>query len=215
MNAEVTGAARAESRSTSLALASVVVWLAAAASAGRLGIWLAIGGASVALGAAVLVFDRPAATALLRPSATLVLAGAIAGALMAAATHLLYPALARLLPFLTSDTARLYAAFRAPSRAVATAALIPIIIGEELVWRGVVQTWLVRRLGAWGGVTLAAGAYALVHAPVGSPVLVAVAFGCGVVWGALRGVSGSLVPSLVAHVVWDVVVLLGLPLDAR
>ncbi len=77
------------------------------------------------------------------------------------------------------------------------------------------QTALVRRLGPWRGVILAALAYALAHAPLGSPVLVVVALSCGVVWGALRAASASLVPSLLAHLVWDILVLLWLPLDAR
>ncbi|MHC4939915.1 MAG: lysostaphin resistance A-like protein [Planctomycetota bacterium] len=108
-----------------------------------------------------------------------------------------------------------YAAFRAPSLVVVSLALVPVIVGEELVWRSVVQTSLVRRLGAWGGVTLAAVAYALVHAPLGSPVLVAVALFCGLAWGGLRATTESLVPTLVAHLPWNVLVLLLLPVDTR
>ena len=92
---------------------------------------------------------------------------------------------------------------------------MPVILGEELVWRGVVQASLVRRLGAWRGVALAAVAYALAHAPLGSPVLVVVALFCGLAWGALRAQAASLVPTLVAHLLWDVLVLLWLPLDSR
>ena len=199
----------------SLALACVVVWLVASVSTGALGIWLALGGASVSLGVAIFVLDRAAALRLLRPSARLVLVGAAAGWSMAAATYLLYPVFARLLPFIPADMASLYASFRAPPPVIAALALLPVILGEELVWRGVVQTALVRRLGPWRGVTLAAVAYALAHAPLGSPVLVVVALSCGVAWGALRAASASLVPSLLAHLVWDILVLLWLPLDAR
>jgi len=203
------------SRSTSLAVACAVVWLAAAASAGTLGIWSALGGAAVALGLAVLLFDRPAATALLRPSLRLTLLGAAAGGLMAIATYLLYPLLARSLPFIATDTAQLYAAVQVPSLVVALVALVPVIVGEDLVWRGVVQTSLVQRLGAWRGVALTAFVYALVHLPLGSPVLVAVAFCCGLAWGALRAATASLVPTLVAHLLWDVFVLLWLPVSTR
>lgn len=199
---------------TSLALACVVVWLVASASTRALGIWLALGSASVVLGVAVLVLDRAAALRLLRPSARLVLVGAAAGWSMAAATYLLYPVLARAL-LTPTDTASLFASFREPPRAIAALALMPVILGEELVWRGVVQTTLVRRLGPWRGVTVAALAYALAHAPLGSPVLVVAALLCGMVWGALRAASASLVPSLLAHLVWDILVLLWLPLDAR
>ena len=212
MNSDGTIVPTGKSRGTSLALASIVVWLVAAAVTGPLGIWLAVGGAAVALGVAVLLFDRPAARALLRPSPRLVLLGAGAGGLMAAATYLLYLVLARLVPSVAADAARLYGAFRAPSPLLASVAIVPVIVGEELVWRGVVQASLVRRLGVWRGVTLAAVLYALVHAPLGSSVLAAVAFSCGLAWGILRATTSSLVPSLVAHLLWDVLVLLWLPL---
>ena len=215
MNDAATGLLPLESRSASLALASVVAWLAAAASTGPLGIWVAIGGTAIALGLAVLLFERPASTALLLPSPRLVLLGAAAGSVMAVATYLLYPLLARTLPFIATDTTQLYAASRAPSLVVASVAIVPVIFGEELVWRGVVQASLVQRLGSWRGVALAAVVYALVHAPLGSPVLVAVAFFCGLAWGTLRATTASLVPTLVAHLLWDVLVLLWLPLDTR
>ena len=134
---------------------------------------------------------------------------------MAAVTYLLYPVLARFAPFIATDTARLYAAFRAPSLLIASVALAPVVLGEELVWRGAVQAAPVRRLRPWGGVTLAAAAYALAQAPLGSAVLVLVAFLCGLFWGALRAATSSLVPTLVAHLVWDLLVLLWLPLDSR
>jgi uncharacterized protein len=65
-----------------------------------------------------------------------------------------------------------------------------------------------------GGVVLAALAYALAHAPLGSPLLVAVALLCGLTWGALRATTASLLPPLLAHLLWDVLVLLCVPLDA-
>lgn len=215
MSDTVTGSASDESRRAWLAFACVVLWLAAAASTGAFGIWRAIGGVAVALGLAVLALDRRAAMALLEPRWTLVLLGAIAGCVMAAATYLLYPLVASMAPLVAADTDRLYAQFRAPSLVVASVALTPVIVGEELVWRGAVQTALVSRLGQWRGVTLAAVLYALVHAPLGSPVLVAVALSCGLAWGALRTATASLVPTLVAHLLWDALVLLWLPLDTR
>ncbi len=211
------GAAASTGRpsTTTFAIACAVVWLVASASARAVGIWLALGGAAVVLGAAILVREPRAALRLLRPSARLVAVGAVVGWAMAAATYLLYPVLARALPFLRADMARLYASFRAPPMAIAALALLPVIAGEELVWRGVVQTELVRRLGPWRGILLASIAYALAHAPLGSPVLVVAALACGVVWGALRAATASLVPSLLAHLAWDMLVLLWVPLDAR
>ena len=59
MNGDASGVSSLGSRSTSLAFASVVAWLAAAATTGPIGIWSAIGGAAVALGLAVLSLVRP------------------------------------------------------------------------------------------------------------------------------------------------------------
>ena len=196
-----------------LAIVCVVVWVVAAACARVLGIWLAVGGAAVALGVAVWILDRNQARALLRPSPGLLAVGVAAGGVMAAVSALLYPVLARRVPFMAPDTALLYSAFRAPSLTIASIALAPVVVGEELVWRGVVQAALTRRLGRPGGLVFAAVAYALAHAALGSPVLVTVALLCGIAWGALRAASKSLVPPLLAHLVWDALVLLWLPLD--
>ena len=202
-------------RQPALALVCVVAWAAAAASSARLGIWIGLGGCAVGLGVLVWTIDRATLRAELQPTVRLVLVGAVVGLAMSAATHLLYPPIARAAPFVAGDTARLYAAFRATSLPVAALVLAPVVLGEELVWRGVVQGVLVHRSGPRAGVGLAALVYALAHAPVGSALLVVVALACGIVWGALRAATGSLVPSLVAHVLWDVLVLLAWPLDAR
>jgi membrane protease YdiL (CAAX protease family) len=45
----------------------------------------------------------------------------------------------------------------------------------------------------------------------GSFLLVACAFACGAVWGTLRVATGSLAAPIVAHVVWDLGVLLVWP----
>lgn len=202
-------------KKTLLPLLCIGLWDAAAVSARVLGIWTAVGGAAIALGIAVLVLDGAAARKLLRPRPGLVLTGAGVGIAMAATTWLLYPLFTRIAPLVARDTALLYSAFRAPSLGVVSLALLPIVLGEELVWRGVVQTLLVRRFGPPGGVALAAGVYALAHAPLGSPVLVLVALACGLCWGTLRAATGSLVPTLLAHMVWDAVVMLWLPLISR
>jgi hypothetical protein len=197
-----------------LALASVATWLGAAALAGPVGLWPALGAAAVLLGALIFASNRTAVWALLRPTVATVFFGAAAGGAMALATVLVYPWLSQQVPLLATDTSRLYAEFRALSPAASTLALFPVIVGEELVWRGVVHSALVRRVGLLSGVALAAGVYALVHAPVGSVVLAAAAFCCGVAWSGMRALSGSLVVPMVAHWVWNLVVLIWVPLDS-
>ncbi len=215
MNRDVTQVATAPTHTASLAFACMAVWTVAAASTAALGIWMAIGGAAVVLGVAVFALDWSASKSILQPRPRLVLLGAALGGLVTAATYLLYPVLVRIAPSLAGETTVLYSAFRKTSFQLASLAIAPVILGEELVWRGVVLETFTRRLGHWGGVTLAAGVYALALAPIGSPVLVFVALLCGLLWGALRAASGSLVPTLVAHLVWDVCVLLWLPLESN
>lgn len=197
---------------TGAAAAFALLWLAAAIAGRWIGAWPALGGAAVTLGLAVLLLDGPASRALLRPRLGPVLTGAVVGALMTAATYLFDPPLLRAWPAAAADTVRLYAAFRAPSMALVSLALPFVILGEELVWRGAVQGALVGRLGPRAGVPAAALVYALAHMPLGYPVLVLVAFLCGLVWGRLRVTSGSLVAPLLAHLLWDAFVLLWFPL---
>lgn len=194
-------------------LACFAAWTVAAAGARVLGVWLAVGGAAIVLGGASWALDRNRVRRLLRPSAGLLAVGAAVGGAMTAATHLVYPVVARHVASVASEATALYAAFRAPPPALAALALAPIVLGEELVWRGVVQSALVDRLGRREGVFFAAMAYAVAHAALGSLLLVVVAFLCGLAWSALRAASKSLVPPLIAHLVWDVLVLLCLPLE--
>ncbi len=212
MSGEGSRIAAPAARTPKLAFACMAVWVLAAGITRVLGAWVAIGGVAVGLGMAILLLDHSGSVSLLRPSSRLVLLGLLAGGSMAAATYLLYPLLMSLLPGIGTDTALLYAAFRTPPAAIAALALAPVTFGEELVWRGAVQTSLVRSLGPVGGVTVAAALYALACAPLGSPVLVAVALLCGLAWGALSAATASLVPTLVAHLVWDGLVLVWLPL---
>lgn len=201
-------------QSAVLAIACVLAWMAAAVVAPRAGLWLAIGGVAILLGAAVTALDGAAIRETLRPSPWRILLGVATGLLMAGATWLLYPPVVRAAPFVVADTEFLYSAFRATSRWTGALVLIPVILGEELAWRHVVQSALVKRFGPATGIALAAAVYALAHAPLGSPVLVLAALGCGLVWGALRFATGSLVPTLVAHLLWDGLVLFWLPLIA-
>jgi membrane protease YdiL (CAAX protease family) len=172
-----------------------------------------VGSAAVALGVASLLFGGASVKRLLRPTPRSLLVGAVVGAAMALASHIWFPLVARITPAVARETEILYSAFRAPAFAVASLALAPVILGEELVWRGVVQTAFVHRAGPRAGVALAVVTYGLAHAPIGSPLLVIVALLCGAVWSVLRATTASLIPSLAAHIIWDVIVLLWRPLD--
>ncbi|HSJ14398.1 MAG TPA: CPBP family intramembrane glutamic endopeptidase [Longimicrobiales bacterium] len=195
-----------------LALAGALAWIAATIAAEWLGVWPAIGGAALLLAIIVLAFDREAARILLKLRPEHFVVGFVTGFLMAAATILIYLPLSRIAPVIAADAAGLYDAFRGLSPILAILALAPVVLGEELVWRGVVQTALMRRAGTVAGVLLSAAAYSLAQAPLGSAILMLVAFGCGLIWSLLRLATGSLIPPLVAHLVWSLVVLQWRPL---
>lgn len=92
---------------------------------------------------------------------------------------------------------------------VYTAALLVIVICEELVWRSMVLDELTQRFGsrrAWPLAALCYGVTALptlftLRDPVAgyNPLLVTAAFGCGLVWSFLASIKGRLVPVLIAH----------------
>lgn len=198
----------------------VAAWSAAAALSGAVGIWLAVGSVAVTLGLVVTLFDPAAALSTLRPTTDQCAIGLGVGALMSAATYWVYPLVASAVPEVATGTEVLYLAFRSPAPLVIGLALVPVVVGEELVWRGVIQRVFTERLGLWrhsrtgiaAAIVLTAATYACAHALIGSPVLIVVAFLCGLVWSTLRAFTVSLVPVLVAHLVWDALVLLWIPL---
>jgi membrane protease YdiL (CAAX protease family) len=83
---------------------------------------------------------------------------------------------------------------------------------EEVLWRGAVFARLTRRYGpGWRPVVLTALAYAFFVGLSGSLVLPLAALVCGLVWARQRQVTGSLVPSLVSHALWSLLMFLYIP----
>lgn len=196
-----------------LSLAVFVAWLVAAALSRHTGLWLALGGLSVVLAAAAIVVEGSRLRALLTVQLRPIVGGLLVGGLATLLTRPLYEVTARIVPTLTSDVALLYGRLGATAPAWASLALVIIVVAEEIVWRGAVQGALQRSYGVGLGVLLAAALYALALVPVGSPVLVLVAFACGLLWSGLRAATASLTAPLIAHLLWDQVVLYLAPLQ--
>jgi membrane protease YdiL (CAAX protease family) len=98
---------------------------------------------------------------------------------------------------------------------LAVAALL-VVVGlapaEEVLWRGAVFARATRRLGGgWRPVAATAVLYGAVVGLSGYPALTLAALVCGAVWARQRQVTGSLVPGVVAHAAWALLVLLYLP----
>ena len=104
------------------------------------------------------------------------------------------------------------------TRATAPEALAVLVIvfatspSEEVLWRGAVFARLTRRYGdGWRPVVVTTLLYALFVGLSGSLVLPLAALVCGTVWARQRQVTGSLVPSLVSHALWSLLMFLYIP----
>ncbi|MHB8416485.1 MAG: CPBP family glutamic-type intramembrane protease [Myxococcales bacterium] len=162
---------------------------------------------AMALLAAALALRHREARRVLRANGRAVAVGLAAAGVQIAATYLLYPLCVRAWPPLADEVRGLQALlFHGQGRLAVGALVATMSACEEILFRGRVLQDRPRR------VVLAALLYAAAHATSGSPVLIALAFGCGLYWGALRAASGSLWTSIVCHVAWDLVVMVIAPL---
>ena len=100
----------------------------------------------------------------------------------------------------------------APLAVVALLVVVGTSPAEEVLWRGAVFARATRRLGpGWRPVAATTGLYAAVAGLSGYPVLLLAALVCGAVWARQRQVTGSLVPGMVSHAVWALLLLLYVP----
>jgi len=99
-----------------------------------------------------------------------------------------------------------------PSWVIAALLIFPIGPGEEAFWRGLVQRTFSDKMGPHIGLSVASIAYALVHVPTFNPPLILTALIGGLVWGALYEYTKSIIPGMVSHVLWDVMIFVIVPL---
>jgi membrane protease YdiL (CAAX protease family) len=86
-------------------------------------------------------------------------------------------------------------------------------VGEEMLFRGVIQGAIARALGPAAGVVLTAALFGLLH-PV-SPAYVAIAAALGAYLGAAWLITGNLLTVMVAHALYDFVALVVLLRESR
>ena len=109
-----------------------------------------------------------------------------------------------LLPDPAGNIASVYANLGGLSPAlVAFLLFFPIGFGEEVFWRGFVQRRFRERRGAQFAFIFTTLLYTAIHLPTGNPVLILAALTCGLFWGGFYRGTGSLVPVLVSHMLWD------------
>ncbi len=86
---------------------------------------------------------------------------------------------------------------------IALLLLFPIGPTEELYWRGLIQRTLKEEMKPNQSLLLTSVIYAAIHLPTLNPSLILVAFIGGLVWGAIYNRYGSVLPSLLSHVIFD------------
>jgi membrane protease YdiL (CAAX protease family) len=187
----------------------------------QLGTWTPF--AFVGLVLAILaVSQRVVPRSLLRPSLARTTVGIAGGALMVVGTHLAYRAVVTFAPSVAGATRQLLVLLNVAGFSPAGRALLIVLIAscEEVLFRGILPSFTTggssrphwpssRELAQ---IVALAAVYALTTLPLGSGLLVLCAFACGSLWGLMRVATGSLVVPLLAHVIWDLGVLLVWPL---
>jgi len=116
-------------------------------------------------------------------------------------------------PFLAQGVSNVYELrLSKPTYAIAILLIFPIAPGEEIYWRGLIQRRLTEKSSPKAGLLLGAAAYALVHLPTLNPILIVTALIDGLVWGTIYQLTDSLVPGIISHVIWDILIFVVLPL---
>lgn len=203
-------------RGLALFAAGVVTWLLSFGALARFGTWLPFALAGAAL-TAVALLTRIVPARLLVPSFATVGAGLGVGLVMVVLTHLAYAGVAPLVPGARAAAAALVNLLNVGGfPPVARAALVVVIATcEEVLFRGPLPLETTARRRSRGSlaaqVVASSAIYAAACVTLGSPLLLLVAFLCGLAWAALRVASRSLVAPIVAHVVWDLGVLVAWP----
>lgn len=199
--------------STALVLC-VAAFCAAMGLRESLNIWIGTGGAALF---SLLVLQRLPNPPTIRKkdvTASSAAAGLAVGVLMAVSTWILYPVSLDLVPSLSREVPKLYALLRQPPGPVwAFPILVLVVTAEEWVWRGLAIDVLSKSQNAGRAVLLSALMYVLPQIAFRSPLLVVVAFSCGLIWGALRVWTKGLFAPLLAHLLWDLLVFVLFPVE--
>jgi uncharacterized protein len=168
--------------------------------------WL-VAGALIAYSVAVLAALGELGDTIGPVGAAELAAGVAVGTAWLAATHVGHAVLARIFPGFVDQVRDLYrlGEDEAPSRVAGP--VVAMAVGEELLFRGVVQglTGFAVGVVVYAGVQAVERKWALVLAAVIS----------GVIWGGLFELTGGLAAPVVAHVIWTLGLVLVWPLGHR
>ena len=118
----------------------------------------------------------------------------------------------RVMPSGAADIDEVYARRRmAPRWFIASALALLIAPGEELFWRGLVNGYLMQRLGRTAGSALGAVIYGGIHLITGNLTLTGAAGIAGAFWSLQYLAEDRLPAVIVSHVAWDLWIFLVQP----
>ena len=195
-------------------IATLVGWNAVFILTAERGVlpWIALLAAVLSLSAMAVAGPDARARWVSRPGAGVLRGGASAAVLVAAswAGWLVRD----IVPVdVTTEVEGLYAVLRRPPGPVLGLPLMVItILGEEIIFRGLLQDAVRKRLGSRVAVVLPAVLYALANVGSGTWILPCVALVLGGLWGMLAERSRSLWLPFTCHVLWDLGLFVFVPL---
>lgn len=118
----------------------------------------------------------------------------------------------RVMPTGAADIDEVYARRRmAPRWFIASVLALVIAPGEELFWRGLVNGYLMQRLGRTAGSAVGAVIYGGIHLITGNLTLSGAAGIAGAFWSLQYLFEGRLPSVIVSHIAWDVWIFLVQP----
>ncbi|MEA2571171.1 MAG: protease family protein [Acidobacteriota bacterium] len=184
-----------------------LVWFIGIGASLRFDPLITIGITSLALTSWLIAIESPLLRSLFRVSPRIIALGVVSTVIMLAVTFGIVPLLIARFPDFFAPTLAMSDIMRGGRTPLAALAyVLPIVVAEELIWRGAFEEWIGGR--RYTTAFTCALVYALAHASRGSLMLVVIAFICGFYWSLLREASASLVPALIAHLIWDTAILL-------
>jgi len=119
-----------------------------------------------------------------------------------------------LFPFASKEISSIYLnKAQLPSFIIGLLLLFVMGPAEEIYWHGFVQRTFSRRFGAVAGILLTTTIYAVVHVVAFNFMLFVAAGVCGLFWGLLYQREQSLIPVILSHSLWDLVIFVLFPLQ--
>ncbi len=174
---------------------------------GRRSVWVVMSATLATMGVAVLIVRAPSLSPRVEPGVALAV-GLGGGVALYLATRVFVALVSLPWPALLRHSQDAYSRRgRMPLFAAVLLAAVVNVSGEELFWRGLVQTRWSHDLGATGGGLLAWAAFVVANLPSANLAIVAGGVVGGAVWTALAWWTHGVLASLACHGLWTALMI--------